>query len=252
MLPPFDIPAGSFTLVTDELAAPADFLIHQVVNGYIKEHPRPGRGAQVGEESSSPKVVILSANADIAKWKAVSSKHGVNLPLHISSGVVKFVDIASQCSLSEVSEPRLSATFDVVSGLLPSKAPTSGNVVILDDVSTLEWIGFSPLDIIRFVRALRIACHKSKSTLIARYHITIPGEIDNQLTQLLTVCTYHLDVRPLYSGRSGAVTGEIALHRGAAAPPDDVKLIRRSGSLQYRLLDTGPVYFQKGTSEGVL
>ena len=75
MLPPFDIPAGTFTLVTDELAAPADFLLHQVVNGYIKEHPRPGRGAQPEGDSSNPKVIVLSVNEDSAKWKAVSSKH---------------------------------------------------------------------------------------------------------------------------------------------------------------------------------
>ena len=92
----------------------------------------------------------------------------MNLPLHISSGVVKFVDIAAQCSPLGVSEPRLSATFDLVSSLLPSEVPTSGSVVILDDVSTLEWIGFSAPDIIRFVRALRVACHKVRG-LISTY-----------------------------------------------------------------------------------
>ena len=36
-------------------------------------------------------------------------------------------------------------------------------LVILDDVSVLEWIGFSLVDVVRFVRALRAACLKVRA-----------------------------------------------------------------------------------------
>ncbi|KAF5320256.1 hypothetical protein D9611_011339 [Ephemerocybe angulata] len=252
MFSPFDIPSGAFTLITDELSAPADFLLHGAVNACLKEQATKARvpGLRAKPESGAgPMVLVLSSLVDLAKWKAVASKQNVNLTQHITNGTVKFVDVAS----TEGSEMVLSEAFNSVSEIIrSSSSEISERLVILDDVSTLEWIGFSPLDIMRFVRALRIACHKANWTFIVRYHVVTPNEVDEQLQQLLGICTYHLDVRPLYSGRSGAVSGEIALHLGAAARQDEVKLIKRSGSLQYRLLDTGPVYFQKGTSEGVL
>ncbi|KAF6758969.1 hypothetical protein DFP72DRAFT_887126 [Ephemerocybe angulata] len=252
MFSPFDIPSGAFTLITDELSAPADFLLHGAVNACIKEHATKARvpGLRAKSESGAgPTVLVLSSSVDLARWKAISSKQNVNLAQHLTNGTVKFVDVACE----EGGEMYLSSVFNSISANVGSSSDVlSERLVILDDVSTLEWIGFSPLDIMRFVRALRISCHKANWTFIVRYHVVTPNKVDEQLQQLLGICTYHLDVRPLYSGRSGAVSGEIALHRGAAARQDEVKLIKRSGSLQYRLLDTGPVYFQKGTSEGVL
>ena len=79
-----------------------------------------------------------------------------------------------------------------------------------------------------------------------------------------------MEVQPLASGRSGTVTGEvsffpspllannnnsiqISLHLGMSGKPDRVAtLIPRSNSLQYRLTESGPDFFERGTSESVL
>ena len=45
----------------------------------------------------------------------------------------------------------------------PDMGAASNRLVVLDDVSTLEWIGYSPIDIIRFVRAVRSLCLKVSS-----------------------------------------------------------------------------------------
>jgi hypothetical protein len=52
---------------------------------------------------------------------------------------------------------------------------------------------------------------QSNASLIIRHHVVTPTEPDDLLRQLLQICTYHMDVRPLSSGRSGAVSGEVKL-----------------------------------------
>ncbi|KAJ3501406.1 hypothetical protein NMY22_g18939 [Coprinellus aureogranulatus] len=318
MLPPFDIPTGSFTLITDELNAPADFLVYQAVFGYLKELPRsssssfrastrrsgevPGEGKagvegkegkegkergegtaeEEGKGNGKAKVLVLTANPDPAKWKSVSSKFGVNLPVHLASGVIRFVDVPSLCSGSYLpshidssrhdsgnagsrdsggTKPGLGKVYDIVaSSILTPKtqAPEDENeeerakLVVLDDVSTLEWIGIcSALDIVRFVRALRVLCNQTKATLLLRIHI--PTSLPSELSTSAEFDGEGQRVKG--AGGVGLLVGEIAIHPGPSTPPSSttaVKLIKRSGSLQYRLLDTGPVYFEKGTSEGVL
>lgn len=101
-------------------------------------------------------------------------------------------------------------------------------MVIMDDIASLSWTGFSSLDLIRFSRAIRSLCLKvisicalinytlitlnqSHASLVIRYHVVTPSEPDEILRQLLQLCTYYMDVRPLSSGRSGAVSGEVSL-----------------------------------------
>ena len=96
------------------------------------------------------------------------------------------------------------------------------------------------------------------------------GDPDDLYRHLLQICTYHMEVQPLASGRSGTVTGEvsfffpvskstlknslqISLHLGVSGKPNGVAtLIPRSNSLQYRLTESGPDFFERGTSESVL
>lgn len=108
----------------------------------------------------------------------------------------------------------------------------SGALVILDDVSSLEWMGYSTSDLCRFCRALRALCSKvnhseknfhvyklniwymlvqNQATLLIRHHITqTSGDLDMLFRRLYALCTYHLDIQPLNSGRSGAVSGQVS------------------------------------------
>jgi hypothetical protein len=144
-------------------------------------------------------------------------------------------------------------------------------LVILDDITILEWIGFPLIDIIRFSRALRALCLKYNATLLIRHHLITPGDADDLYRHLLQISTYHMEVQPLSSGRSGTVTGEvsfrfevkynnnnnvapkISLHLGMSGRPNKApELISRNNSLQYRLTESGPDFFERGTSESVL
>jgi hypothetical protein len=54
---------------------------------------------------------------------------------------------------------------------------------------------------------------QTKTTLLIRHHLiaTSDAEPDDLFRQLLQICDYHLEVRPLSSGRSGEVTGEVGI-----------------------------------------
>ncbi|TFK24353.1 hypothetical protein FA15DRAFT_687524 [Coprinopsis marcescibilis] len=239
-------------LVTDELAAPGDFVLYQAVFGLVKDIGSPGTAG------SGAKVLVLSSFVDLGRWKSIGIKYGVNLSTHVTSGAVQFVDLGETASEPLPSSRELSSTppfaspVEIVAKALETESET---LVILDSLAELEWMGYKTLDVWRFVRKLRAICLKAGSTLIIRHHVASPNHPDEMFLKLLEVSSYHLDVRPMYSGRSGAVSGEIALHTGPLAGDSEgekVKLIPRRMALQYRMTDTGPLYFEKGTSEGVL
>jgi len=56
----------------------------------------------------------------------------------------------------------------------------------------------------------------------------------------------------LSSGKSGAVSGEVALHFGLTLGKEPIRSIPRKQALQYRLTDYGVVFFDKGTCGSVL
>ena len=51
---------------------------------------------------------------------------------------------------------------------------------------------------------------------------------------------------------ANALARQIALHPGAGTPLERGKPRTRDGALQYRLTDAGCVFFERGTSAGVL
>ena len=80
----------------------------------------------------------------------------------MSSGSLDFVDVLSLVQPPEPSDnqakPTLRPLFDHVASKIGSDSTPS--LVILDDITTLQWIGFSLLDITRCTRALRALCLK--------------------------------------------------------------------------------------------
>ncbi|KXN82155.1 Elongator complex protein 6 [Leucoagaricus sp. SymC.cos] len=247
LLPPFNLPENIVLLITDTLPSPASFLLHKALASHLKS-----------STSTRRRAIVVSVSEDIAKWKAIASKSNINLSQQIASGSLTFIDALSLVqppSPGQSSQPSLRTLFDSIVDSLSAhsvEAESPERLVILDDVSTFEWIGFSLLDVSRFVRALVAACRQVNATLILRHHLTLSDEIDDLFRRLLQISTYHLEVRSLSSGRSGVVSGEIALHAGPSTPINRVKLIPRSSALQYRLTDTGAVFFERGTGAAVL
>ncbi len=47
------------------------------------------------------------------------------------------------------------------------------------------------------------------ASLVVRHHLVTDDGIDDLLCELMQLCVYHVEVRPLSSGRSGAVSGQV-------------------------------------------
>ncbi|KAF5359008.1 hypothetical protein D9758_004871 [Tetrapyrgos nigripes] len=242
MFSPFNLPDGILALITDELPSPADFVLHQSLSSHFKQSTKTFKRS----------AIILSVSESWTRWQAISAKSNLNLSQLSTAGSLHFVELISSLQSSAEDSP-FRSLCDKVRGLLDSMEDSSEpTLVILDDIATLEWIGYPILEVTRFCRALRALCAKKKATLLIRHHLT-SEEPDDLFRLLYQICTYHVDVRPLSSGRSGAVSGEVALHAGPSLPPStSVKLIPRSAALQYRLTESGVVFFERGSSSGVL
>ncbi|OBZ70698.1 hypothetical protein A0H81_09315 [Grifola frondosa] len=221
MFPPQGLPLpGEILLITDELSSPADFILLGNLSAHLKNH-------------KDSKCIVLSVSEDLTRWKAISGKSvekNLNLAQYMSSQSLIFIDV-----ITNVASQGARRIWGPV-------------LVILDDVATLEWTGVSILELSRFVRALCALSRKANAALILRHHIVTPGEPDDILRHLLQLCTYHMDVLPLSTGRSGSV----ALHAGPAVVDPHHHLIPKSMAIQYRLTDTGAVFFDRGTGGGVL
>ncbi len=67
LLPPLNLPEGIILLITDELSAPADFVLHRTLANHLKRPLRRGDGSEA-------RALILSVSEDYGKWKALASK----------------------------------------------------------------------------------------------------------------------------------------------------------------------------------
>ncbi|KAG1752843.1 hypothetical protein EDB19DRAFT_1670099 [Suillus lakei] len=227
-------------LITDQLPAPADFLLHRFLHLHLKQ-------------SKTAKCIVLAVSESLERWKSVASKANINVAHNES---FQFIDVFEQHRPSgegNTNDISLKSIYDLLSVKL-SDSRINGQIplVILDDITSLEWLGVSLLDLSRFARALRTLCVKMDAALVVRHHIVTPPEPDALLQHLLQLCTYHIEVRPLASGRSGAVSGEICVHLGPSTKDTKEHLISRTSALQYRLTESSAVFFDKGTSTGVL
>ena len=136
--------------------------------------------------SDTPKdaiYVVVSVSDDFARWKAIASKsvRGIqvlcrsnfcssvlhwlqNVPTNPKSLI--FVEVSSQ-----IKEPSGSSVlrliYDQVCATLSSNHERQ-ILVILDDITTLEWIGIPTLDLTRFSRALRALCLEVSHSLFLR------------------------------------------------------------------------------------
>ncbi|KAH9957340.1 hypothetical protein BC827DRAFT_1138180 [Russula dissimulans] len=227
-------------LFTDQLASPGDFLLHQLLSEYVKNFP-------------GGKCVIISTSHCLTKWKAIASRSGFNLDQKLDQGSIVFIDIPTQLpDLSPSQGTTLLPVLDIIKPHILIPHGAAPPLAIFDELSSFEWIGHSASDVSRFARALVTSCTKNNVFLAIRYHIASPDDLDSILRVLLQLATYHIEVLPLPSGKSGAVSGEIALHPGVALNSTPRRVIPRSRALHYRLREYHATYFERGTGHAVL
>ncbi|OCH89063.1 hypothetical protein OBBRIDRAFT_794652 [Obba rivulosa] len=238
--PPARLPLPrELLLITDELQSPADFLLFRGVFAHLKD-------------TKNARCVVASVSGDETIWRAMAGKMSVNYAQCLASQRLVYLDAMAHADVGAMS-PSLVSLFRALQDTLDAQLsdPDAPTLLVLDDIAALEWMGVSELEVSRFARAIYALCRKTNAALILRHHVVTPGEPDDLLRHLLQLCTYHLDVFPLSSGRSGAVHGQIALHTGPGVAGSH-KLITRTAALQYRLTDSGAVFFDRGTGGGVL
>ncbi|KAJ6590064.1 hypothetical protein DFH09DRAFT_1140789 [Mycena vulgaris] len=272
MFAPFDLPRGVLLLVTDQLASPADFVLHRAVVGHLKlNSARAARGDIESENekaASTRKVIVLSVSEDPARWKAIAAKS--NLPLAAPSFLLVDVLALGLRGALDALVRALSPTALPSEAKCDTDADTQADtdvhtdtLVLLDDLAALEWLGIAPaLELTRWCRALGAVCRRTNATLLIRQHVLPDAAGDAEGNMLLRAlreqCAFHMEVLPLASGRSGAVSGQVALHAGPGTARNGsgggVRLLARSAALQYKLTDGpgGAVFFERGTGAGVL
>jgi len=223
-------------LVTDQLQAPADFLIFRTVTTHLKENKQN-------------RCIILSPFNDVPRWKAIASKSALSVDQLVTSGSLKLVDILSHV---QSGADTLRPLLDLVQTFVNDASTTAPHfLVVFDGISTLEWLGFTATEVGRLSRALSSFCRKYSASLLLRYHILDREVIGSTFSLLQQLVAYRVEVRPLSSGKSGAVSGEICVHLG---PLYDKSLttIEPDKTFQYLLTDFSATYFTKGTGATVL
>jgi hypothetical protein len=84
----------------------------------------------------------------------------LNLATHLTSDSLVFVDVSAAFDTSlDSKQPALRSIYDMTSAEL-TKQQGASMMIILDDISSLEWTGVLLIDLIRFIRALRSLCLK--------------------------------------------------------------------------------------------
>ncbi|KAG8921311.1 hypothetical protein FRC01_000317 [Tulasnella sp. 417] len=228
---------GHLLLITDDLVSPADFLLSGAVNMFFKEH-KTGR-------------VVVVSSLDEAHWKAVSQKLGLSLAPHLASNAFELLDPSKFLGSSPDTQGTLRRLYDEVHQriLRTADASTTPQLLIIDDISILEWISTEPTAVIRFIRAVRHITTSSSTGVIIRYHSTLPTNPTPVLQHLMETCHHHVSVKSLTSGRSGAVSGEVA---GPVLEDINFTARPRAEALHYRVDASGFKFFDRGTGGGVL
>ncbi|KAL5519129.1 hypothetical protein ACEPAH_812 [Sanghuangporus vaninii] len=247
MFDPSTLPrrAGQILLVSDKLEAPAEFIILSILTSHLKQALRR-------------KSILVSFSQVFSHWSSVASRLSPpsNLSSYASKGSFVFIDVLSQEFMSPASSLR--SLYDKLNELLETSQANNiddvqPNLVVLDGLSLVEWSGSTLLEVKRFVRALRALCNRCNAALVIRHHRVTSDNLDDLHRALLCQCSLHVEVLPLASGRSSAISGEITLHAGPLLDdPKSVTTISRSAAVQYRLRDSGATYFGRGTSALVL
>ncbi|WWC66722.1 uncharacterized protein I206_100627 [Kwoniella pini CBS 10737] len=256
-------PSNSHLIISDTVASPSHFALFHLVSSALGKEKR--------------KVIWVDFRGEgRASWEAILKKVGTPLPpltspqfIHITpSSLPSFIGPSSSLKnaprlFDDNDRPSLKTTYN---SILPHISENS--LVILDGLTELNWIGFSSLEISKFVRAVFSKVKSIKAILVSTLHAdhlplsssiipqTEQGD-DEILQRLLRIgqgCWWR--VSHLASGRSADVMGEISSHPLSKPigldESEKFPHIPRSNPLQYRLEPNTVRVFAKGTGRGFL
>jgi hypothetical protein len=165
------VPARNVTVIVDQLESSAEFLLHRALSLQLKD--------------GLPCTLVATSN-DLAHWSSISARsvsertrglvmisidviylvlceQNLTLAAYLSSKALVFIDgtaVVSARAREDTKEPPLRLLYDRIAASLrsPLDNAKSPHLVVLDDISSFEWIGISVVDLSRFARAVRALC----------------------------------------------------------------------------------------------
>lgn len=220
-------PPGSHLLLSSTFTARADVALFHLV---------------IAATTSSTPIIWLDLRSEtVASWDAVLRKLGTPLPKGELFTHIAPSPLGGDIPLFD-GEPTLQPTFAAVTAAIP----TTPFLLILDGLSDLVDIGFEPVQVSRFVRALLARC-RTGSVVSTLHADTI--EDNELLDRLCRLSSWWWRIEGLSTGRSSEVSGEIStVSLGSANHPG----IPKDKALQYRLEPSAVKVFAKGTGRGYL
>jgi hypothetical protein len=94
--------------------------------------------------------------------RSLSSHQNISIQNHLDLGSVIFMDLLAGLQPPH-SQQQLQVIFEHVQQNISRDSTPC--LLILDDITTLEWVGFPSTDIQHFIRALRALCLKVSFTI---------------------------------------------------------------------------------------
>ncbi|KIM30803.1 hypothetical protein M408DRAFT_270514 [Serendipita vermifera MAFF 305830] len=237
--------AGNLLLVTDHLDASADFLLIRAATTVLKPN-------KAHSPTAIKKCIFMTFAREEAHWRAILGKANV---IGTKDADLTFLDLFSQWRSSKPANDGDDSLFgnghlDEAYKMLKAELAnaTRSSIVLIDDLAHLEWVGINEQDIVRFLRSIRSLLREAGASLLIIYHkLAIETPTSDVQRYLLSTCLAHIECRPLVSGRSGSVAGEIRFHIGPEAWPGDMSTPTRQ-VLHYRCTDITGVVFEKGST----
>ncbi|KAI5481180.1 UPF0405 domain protein [Pseudohyphozyma bogoriensis] len=223
------LPAGLFLLITDALEAPGTFLLSH----FVAKAVRDGR-----------RTVFLGLSQSFDHYSAILKKTGVQLATARDKGVFTYID----------APPTSHDTLRLLSdALIPALEGAEQPLVVIDDVSSLQWSGQSVQDVARFVAGLRAVISNVGGSLVVLQHGDDLASPDSDDSALFRRLFQRSDLWLHTTVLSSQTRGELAIHRGPALA-EDWGVVDRSGAtaLQYKLEEGGAVFHVKGLGKGFL
>lgn len=236
------LPPSTSILITDTLQSPSLFLATQLIARTLKPQDRKGKG----------KVILVGISEVESEYQAILKKQSVQLVTEKQQGNFQFIDGFEGDVVSIFSEISQSLSS-------PSTPPQSDQsqetLVILDDLSALNWIGNSPLKLIKFHLALKNLCHSSNATLVTVLHsdslsphpVTIDESDQYLFRSILQHSSYWFELKSLVSQSRG----ELSIHpapglMSVGGEKGRLRLRRGKEALEYRVEENGAVFEVKG------
>jgi len=201
----------------------------------------------------SSNVTLVGLENTFGHYNGVSSKFGINMTKSREAGQINFIDGLKLVS-ENVNDDGVVDTLPLLNSIISQvkQCVKENTVLIIDKISLLHSLGLTNREMLALVQELQSICEQHKSCLVTRSRtLTGLGEDDSHdegdhISAFLShTANLTIAVRPLASGRSSTVTGNLCFLWNI---PEEGQIQH----FQFRVEEKDVKVFAIGTSGAVL